>query len=97
MQILTESGGYMCMPTVSCQIDGETITTSTTMAESSCFGGITSREDVVQRISFPKDALSSAEGRLVVNRIQISLKAIPGVFVPLYISVLMEVVMGVCH
>jgi len=67
------------------------------MEESRCFGGITGREDVVQCISFPKDALSSAEGRLIVNGIQISIKAMPGVFVPLYLSVLMEVVMGVCH
>uniref|UniRef100_A0A7C9E834 Uncharacterized protein n=1 Tax=Opuntia streptacantha TaxID=393608 RepID=A0A7C9E834_OPUST len=34
------------------------------------------------------------DGQLVLNGIQISLMAIPGVFVPLYLSVLVEVVMG---
>jgi len=61
------------------------------------FGIITSAEDTVQCISSPKDALTTAEGRLIINGNQISLNAVPGVFVPLYLSVLMEVVMGVCH
>jgi len=94
---MTESSGYMCMLTVSCQIYGETITTSTTMVELRWLGVITGREDVVQGISSPKDALSSAEGRVIVNGNHISLNAVLGVFAPLYLSVLMEVVMGVCH
>uniref|UniRef100_A0A7C8ZRH1 Uncharacterized protein n=1 Tax=Opuntia streptacantha TaxID=393608 RepID=A0A7C8ZRH1_OPUST len=80
VQIMMElSGGYMRMPTVSCQIDGETIATSTTMVESRWFGVITGREDAIQRISPPKDALSSAEGRLIVigKRIGLGLIAVP--------------------
>ena len=96
VQFLMNSGGNMRMPTVSCQIDGETIVTSTVMVESRCFGVIFGREDAVQRISSPKDTLCSTEGGLIVNGNRFNLNAVPGVFVPLYFSVFLEVVMGVC-